>query len=48
MDIKKHALYQLNRTDIFDSMHNTKATSQRFQPTLTSEPHVQSKCWTMH
>jgi hypothetical protein len=37
MDIKKHALYQLNRTDIFDSMHNTKATSQRFEM-LNNEP----------
>ena len=37
MDIKKHVLYQLNRTDIFDSMHNTKATSQRFEM-LNNEP----------
>lgn len=37
MDVKKHALYQLNRTDIFDSMHNTKATSQRFEM-LNNEP----------
>lgn len=37
MDIKKHALYQLNRMDIFDSMHNTKATSQRFEM-LNNEP----------
>lgn len=31
MDVKKHALYQLNRTDIFDVMHNVKATTQRFE-----------------
>ena len=37
MDIKKHVLYQLNRMDIFDSMHNTKATSQRFEM-LNNEP----------
>lgn len=37
MDVTKHALYQLNRTDIFDSMHNTKATSQRFEM-LNNEP----------
>lgn len=37
MDITKHVLYQLNRTDIFDSMHNTKATSQRFEM-LNNEP----------
>lgn len=37
MDVKKHALYQLNRMDIFDSMHNTKATAQRFEM-LNNEP----------
>ena len=37
MDVKKHALYQLNRTDIFDVMHNVKATTQRFEM-LNNEP----------
>lgn len=37
MDVKKHALYQLNRTDIFDVMHNVKATTQRFE-ILNGEP----------
>ena len=37
MDVKKHALYQLNRTDIFDVMYNVKATTQRFEA-LNGEP----------
>lgn len=37
MDAKKHALHQLNRTDIFDVMYNVKATTQRFE-TLNGEP----------
>lgn len=36
MDIKKHALYQLNRTDIFDHTPNARATVRRFE-TLNGE-----------
>ena len=36
MDVKKHALYQLNRTDIFDHIPNARATVRRFE-TLNGE-----------
>ena len=36
MDTKKHALYQLNRTDIYDVLYNTIATARRFD-TLNGE-----------
>lgn len=36
MDIKKHVLYQLNRTDIYDVLYNTMATARRFD-TLNGE-----------
>ncbi len=37
MDVKKHVLYQLNRTDIYDVIHNVNATIRRFE-TLNGEP----------
>ena len=36
MDVKKHALYQLNRTDIFDHTPSVRATVRRFE-TLNGE-----------
>ena len=36
MDVKKHVLYQLNRTDIFDHTPNARATVRRFE-TLNGE-----------
>lgn len=36
MDTKKHVLYQLNRTDIYDVLYNTIATARRFD-TLNGE-----------
>lgn len=36
MDVKKHTLYQLNRTDIYDVLYNTMATARRFD-TLNGE-----------
>ena len=30
MDVKKHVLYQLNRTDIYDVLYNTIATTRRY------------------
>lgn len=31
MDVKKHALHQLNRTDIFDHIPNARATVRHFE-----------------
>lgn len=31
LDVKKHVLYQLNRTDIFDHMPSARATARRFE-----------------
>lgn len=31
LDVKKHVLYQLNRTDIFDHIPNARATVRRFE-----------------